>query len=253
MITFAGGFAGEPDRLVDQMLVRDGLAAAHAGVRGHHQLRLRVVDARREARRGETAEDDRMDRADARAREHRERGLGDHRHVDQHPVAAAHALRLEHRGEAVHLGRELAIRVGPLLAGLGREVDERLLVAARRQVAVDRVVAQVDAPADEPLGERRLRVIEHRRERRLPVDERSLAAPEGVTVGDRGGGGIPDRWPSYSLPVRRIARPAPLRRGGSRSRPIECVPEACAADAAGSACGAATPLTPPGPHGHGPS
>jgi hypothetical protein len=30
------------------------------------------------------AEDHRVDRADARAGEHGERGLGDHRHVDQH-------------------------------------------------------------------------------------------------------------------------------------------------------------------------
>ena len=40
MITLAGGCCGEADRLVDQVLVRDRLAAAHAGVGGDHHLRL---------------------------------------------------------------------------------------------------------------------------------------------------------------------------------------------------------------------
>ncbi len=46
-----------------------------------------------------------------RAREHREHRLGDHRHVDQHAVAAADALRAQHRRAAVHLVVQLAIRV----------------------------------------------------------------------------------------------------------------------------------------------
>ena len=74
---------------------------------------LRVVDARREARRGEAAEHDRVDGADARAGEHREHRLGNHRHVDQHAIAAADAERLQHRRDAIHLGVQLAIGVAP--------------------------------------------------------------------------------------------------------------------------------------------
>ena len=82
----------------------------------------RVVDARGEARRGEAAEHHRVDRADARAGEHREHRLGDHRHVDQHAVALAHALRLEHRGEAVHLGVQLAVRVAAVCCPVSVEM-----------------------------------------------------------------------------------------------------------------------------------
>jgi hypothetical protein len=174
----------EADRFVDQVLVGHRLAAAHAGIRGDHDLRLRIVDPRGEAGRGKAAENHRVDRPDPHAGEHRERRLRDHRHVDQHPVAVAHALRLEHRGEAVDLGGELAEGVGRLLPRLGREVDQRLLVAARGEMTVDRVVADVGAAADEPLRERRPRVVEHRCERRLPVDQLRLVAPERVAILD---------------------------------------------------------------------
>ncbi len=176
---------GEPYRLVDEVLVGNRLAAAHSGIRGDHHLRRRVVDPRGEARRGEAAEDHRVDRADARAGEHGERRLGDHRHVDQHAIAAPHVLRLEDGREPVHLGGKLAVGVAPVLAGLGRDIDQRRLVAARGEMSIDRVVAEIDPPADEPLRERRSRVIEHRAERRLPVDERGFAAPECLAVGDR--------------------------------------------------------------------
>src|SRR6266568_1446709 len=85
---------------------------------------------------------------------------------------------LEHRGHAVDLVVELAVGVHALLAGLGRDVDDRLLLAALGQVAVDRVVAEVGLAADEPPRERRLRVVEDLRERLVPVDELGLLAPE---------------------------------------------------------------------------
>jgi hypothetical protein len=131
--------------LVDQMLVGTALPPRMPASAVTMHLRLRVVDARREARRGKAAEHDRVDGADARAGEHREHGLGHHRHVDEHAVAVTHAQALEHGREAVHLGVQLAVRVARLLAGLGRQVGERRLVAARRQVPVHGVVAEVRA------------------------------------------------------------------------------------------------------------
>jgi hypothetical protein len=50
---------------------------------------------------------------------------------------------------------QVTVRVARLLPGLGRDVDERGLVAARGEVTIDRVVAQVRASADEPARERR--------------------------------------------------------------------------------------------------
>ena len=65
----------------------------------HDRLRLRVLDPARELVRREAAEDDGVHGADSRARQHRDDGLGNHRHVDDHPVAALHALCGERAGE----------------------------------------------------------------------------------------------------------------------------------------------------------
>ena len=52
-------------------------------------------------------------------------------------------------------------------------------------MTIDRVVAQVGLPADEPARERRMAVVADLVERPLPVDQRGLLAPEAVAVGDR--------------------------------------------------------------------
>ena len=79
------------ERGVDVALERNGLAAAHALVGGDHRAGVAIGDAAGEAFGREAAEHDRVDRADPRAGEHRRRRLGDHRHVDHHPVAALDA------------------------------------------------------------------------------------------------------------------------------------------------------------------
>ncbi len=197
------------------MLVRHRFAAAHAGVRGDHHRGLGVVDSRREARRREAAEHDGVDRADARAGEHRERGFRDHRHVDQHAIALAHAEALEDRRAAVHLVMQLPIGVAHLLPGFRREVMQRRLVGALREMAVDRVVAEVGAAADEPLGERRPTVIEGLRERCLPLDQCRLLAPEIVPLDKRTPVEFPIA-PHLFSSIGRLQRPsnvgaAPLR------------------------------------------
>ncbi len=165
-------------RRVDQRFVRDHLAAAHAGIGADQQLRLRVVDAQSQVVRGEAAEHDRMDRADARAGEHGEHRLRHVRHVDHHAIAAADAERLQHRGERVHFAMQFAI--GDLVGEIrfGRHRDQRELVAARVQVPVDRVVAEVGLAADEPAPERRVRVVEDALRRLVPVDRPGLFRPE---------------------------------------------------------------------------
>ena len=78
---------GERDREIEQRLVFDDPARLDAAARGQNDLRLGVVDAGRELLGGEAAEHHRMHGADARAGEHGDDRLGNHRHVDQHPVA----------------------------------------------------------------------------------------------------------------------------------------------------------------------
>ena len=96
-------------RLVGVGLERNLLAAAQAFVGGDDEIRLAIVDAAGEAVGREAAEDDRMNRADARAGEHRVGGLRDHRHVDGDAVALLDAVRLQHVGEAADFVVQLAI------------------------------------------------------------------------------------------------------------------------------------------------
>ena len=162
----------QANRFIDQVFVRHRLAATHAGIGGDHDFGPGVVDPRGKARGGEPAEYDRMNGADPRTRQHRKRRFGDHRHVNQHPVALAHALRLQRRGEAVHFGVQFAERVTAIVSGLGRDVDQRLLVTTRGEMTIDGVMTNVGAAADEPFGERRLGIVENSLERRVPLDQR---------------------------------------------------------------------------------
>jgi hypothetical protein len=81
---------------VDQRLIDDGLqlhfaAAPIRPILGDDSGALRVVDTVDESVGREAAEDHRVDRADARAGEQRDRQLGSHPHVDRDAVALLHA------------------------------------------------------------------------------------------------------------------------------------------------------------------
>ncbi|MPL84631.1 hypothetical protein SDC9_30596 [bioreactor metagenome] len=181
-------------RAVQQRRIGIGLerrlaAAARGSVGGDDQLCTAVVDAVRQRVGREAGEDDRMDRTDAGAGEHRIGRLRDHRQVDHHAVAAHDALRQQHVRHPVHL-------LGQLLVGdvLGRFVriigfeDDRGLQRAVLQVAVDAVHRGVQhavlEPLDRDLAEGEIGVLDlgiggH------PVKAFALAAPEGVGVLDR--------------------------------------------------------------------
>ena len=76
------------------------------------------TDARREA-----AEDDVVDRADARAREHRHGDLGDHRQEDPDDVALADAVVLQRVGELLDVAEQVGVRDVALLALLAAPVE----------------------------------------------------------------------------------------------------------------------------------
>src|SRR5450759_453735 len=107
-------------RALEERLVRRGLqghltAAPHTLVGGDEHLGAAVLDAATQRARRETTEDDRVDRADARAGQHCYRQLRHHRQVDGDSVTLADALLLEHVAEARDLVVELLVRVGCLL------------------------------------------------------------------------------------------------------------------------------------------
>jgi len=175
---------GKVDRLVEQMLVRHRLAAAHAGVGRNNELRFGIVDARRQRAGGEAAEHHGVDGADARAGEDGEGRFGDHRHVDQHAVALLHAERLHDRRHAHHLGLQFGETVDFLLVGFGRDEDQRAVIGAFGGMAVHRIVAEIGLATREPLDERRLAVVTNGLRRRLPVNQLRLLAPEPIAIFD---------------------------------------------------------------------
>jgi hypothetical protein len=123
---------------------------------------------------GEAAEDDRVDRAQPRAGQHRLQRLGHHRHVDDDAVALLDALGLQRpgeRGDAV-----LQFLVGDLVGRAGQRavVDDRdPLAMAGLHVAVDRVPAAVQLAVREPFVERRVVVEREAPSRR--VSSQSIA------------------------------------------------------------------------------
>ena len=139
------------ERLVDIGLERRAAAAARRLVGGDDQLRAAVLDARAQRLGGEAGEDDRVHRADPRAGEHRVGGLGDHRQVDHDAVALADAERLQDVGELRDLRVQLAVadvRAGRRVVALP---DDRGLLAAGREMAVDAVGRDVELAVLEPV------------------------------------------------------------------------------------------------------
>ncbi len=137
-----------------------------------------------EALRAEAAEDDGVHRADAGDGEHRDDGLGDERHVDDHAVALLDAEVGQHVRGAVHLGGELRVGDAAGVAGGALEVDRDPVPVAGADVAVEAVLGDVELAVVEPPGERGVGPVERPGERCPPVQQAAcLVGPEGLTVG----------------------------------------------------------------------
>ena len=101
----------ELDRLIEQRLVRDDPAGLDPADAETISLRPGVVDTRGELTRREAAEHHRVNRADARAGEHRNHRFRHHRHVNNDAIALADAEVAQRRRRARHLVAQLAIAV----------------------------------------------------------------------------------------------------------------------------------------------
>ena len=144
------------ERLVGVPLERHERTAAIAAVGRDEQLRLRVVDAIAQRFGRESAEHHRVNRADARAGEHRDRHFGHERHVDRHSIASLDAELLQNVRELLDFDVQVPVRQRAAVAGLSFP-DERRLVAARSgHVAVDAIHRDVELSTNEPFRVRRL-------------------------------------------------------------------------------------------------
>ena len=170
------------DRLIEQRLVRHDAVDLDAAGRGEDHLGLGVVDAGGEFLGGKAAEHHRMNGADARAGEHGEHRLRHHRHIEDDAVAFADAEVAQHGAEQLHLGEHAAVGEGLRRIGDGGIVDQRHLVVARGDVAVERVVAGVDDAIGKPAAVEPLRLVEDFFRLFVPVDGLGRLAPEAFRI-----------------------------------------------------------------------
>ena len=169
---------GKLQGFIKQGLVSNGFAAARAGIGADHHLGLGIVDARGQRDRGKAAKHHAVDGAQAHAGQHGKGRFGNHGHVNLHPVALAHAKRLQHGGHALHFFVQLGKGVNALGVGLGRYGDDGRLVRTLGQVAINGVVAQVELAIGKPAGKGRVVVVTGLLGRLVPVDGTGLFQPK---------------------------------------------------------------------------
>ena len=192
--------AGAPDDddMVDAADLGDGrvgvglerhlAAAAQAFVGGDDDVRLAVLDAAGERIGREAAEYHRMNRTEARAGEDGVSRLRDHRQVDGDAVTLLDIAVAQHIGETADLVVQLFVRDGLRILRIVTFPDDRSLVGALGEMAVDAVVGGVGDAILEPfdrdirLGERGVLDLAERLE---PVDALALLGPEAVRIGER--------------------------------------------------------------------
>src|SRR5581483_5408536 len=226
------------------LLQRHGRAAPPCLVLRDQDLALHVDHAARQRIRGEAAEDDGVRGTDARAREHRDRQLGNHAHVDRDGRSLLHAEPLQGGRELRDLLLQLGVRdLAALVLRLAFPVIRDLVAAALLDVAVEAVVRDVELAAEEPLRVRRLPFIELRerlepgqplaaftlpeRLERLVVDVRLRVRLRGEGFGRRVAPLLEEHRVDRVLLtcVRRHGYAASARRGmGEPIRPIGAAP-----------------------------
>jgi hypothetical protein len=121
--------------------------------------------------------------ADPGAGEHRDHGLGDHRHVDRDPVAGLDAELEQRVGRLAHLVLELGVGDLAGVAGLTFEVVRDLVAEAVLDVPVDAVVGRVQLAVGVPLGERRIAPVQRLGRLDRPGQPLGLLGPEPLEIG----------------------------------------------------------------------
>ena len=179
-------------RLVHVVLQGNDVSAPKAPVGRDDEVRFGVLDAVGDGLAAESAEDDRVRRAEPRAGEDRDDRLGHHRHVDGDAVALLHAQGLQTVGKPAHVVAKLPVgdavdrpaAARPAALGLAFPQDRRLVAAPALHLQVEAVVGKVGLAADEPLRVRRF-PFEHPVPLFEPVQLLGHLAPEALGLFDR--------------------------------------------------------------------
>ena len=176
---------GQLQGAIDQRLVFDHPVELQAAGGGEQQRGSGVIDAQGQFVGGKAAEHHRVHGTDSRAGQHGHGGLGHHGHVDDHPIALAHAQLPQQAGQAGHFISQLVVGEGLLHAGHRRVVDQRQLVAAALlDLMVQGQVAAVQAAIGEPTVGAVGVLLQGQRRLAMPGQVFGLFGPEGSGVGD---------------------------------------------------------------------
>jgi len=128
-----------------------------------------------------------VNRPDAGAGEHRQHAFDYHRHVDSDPVTLFYTQRLERVGHAHDLGIKRTIgQAATGRGGIVRLENQRNCIAALGQMAIDRIVAQVEFAIGEPIdADRIVGPFAALGGRCGPVQPLRLLEPEAVRILER--------------------------------------------------------------------
>ena len=173
-------------RRIDRRFEKHFFTASPAGIGGDDHFRLSIVIAVRNRFGAEAAEDDRVDRPDPSAGQHRDRQLRDHRHVQRHAVAGLHSEFLQNIRELANFAMQILISQHARVARFALPDDRSLVLVGAEQMPVEAVVRQIEFATDKPFRVRH-RSVEHLVPLLEPVEIRGHVPPEagGVVFGSR--------------------------------------------------------------------
>ena len=142
--------------LVDAGLELDDFATAKAAIGGNHELGLTIVDPILDRFGAEAAKNHGMNRPDARAGEHGDHRLRNHRQVERNPIPGTDAHIFKDVRQTTDVKVELLISDRADVARLALEDQRRLVFARGAQVTVDAIFGHVEFTADKPFRVGRL-------------------------------------------------------------------------------------------------
>ncbi len=112
-----------------------------------------------------------MNSPDPGTSQHRYKGLRDHRHINNHPVAISNALLAQHISTSGHLVLQLCIADLFLFAADSTVIDNRCTIAVPGfNMTVNSIITAIDLTTDKPAIKGRVRIVKHCRGRFHPID-----------------------------------------------------------------------------------
>ena len=188
-VLHAGRTALGAKGLIHRWLEGHGLVLAEAAIGRDHRLGLAIDQPIPQGIGRKAAEHHRVGSPDARAGQHGDGRLRHHRHVERHQITLTDAQGLEGIGGLAHLGVQLAVGEGPLIAGFPFPNQGRLVGPRPLEMAIEAVVSEVGGAALKPLGKGGIGPIQHGVEGLKPMQLLTgEVAPKPIGIGFRLGG-----------------------------------------------------------------